>query len=535
MVQQAGKHQLFVPPTPISLDVLDVWLRDYPAADAALLRSGFTNGFSLCYEGPREPRDSVCLSSAAERPQVVREKLSKEIELGRIAGPFVQRPIYNLQCSPIGLVPKRQPDTFRLIHHLSFPAGQSINAFIDHERCAVHYASFDSAVALLLRAGRDAWLAKADIKSAFRLLPVAPEDYQLLGFTFDELFYYDKCMPMGCAISCSLFEKFSSFLEFRVKQVTGSSLVTHYLDDFLFVGPSASSCSELLQAFILACDKLGVPLASEKTVGPVQVLTYLGLEIDAINAQVKVPRDKIQAMTTQIEAVLSRHKITLVGLQSLVGSLNFLCRAVSPGRAFLRRLIELSKGITKPHYKVRLSTGARLDLLLWLEFLSHFNGVSAFLERDWVSSEAVDLFTDAAASVGFGAYFQGHWVQGRWSQDILRNQPSIAYLEFYPIVVALKCWALQLANCKVIFHTDNMAVVHIINTQSSRCPHLMHLVRTFVLECLRFNIRFKAVHVPGFYNVIADSLSRFQATRFRAAAPHADAIMTSLPVLPHVR
>ena len=62
----------------------------------------------------------------------------------------------------------------------------------------------------------------------------------------------------------------------------------------------------------------------------------------------------------------------------------------------------------------------------------------------------------------------------------------------------------------------------------------MQLVRTFVLVCLRFNIRFKAVHVPGVLNVIADSLSRFQASRFRAAAPQADTVMTPLPVLPQV-
>ena len=524
----------FVPPTPIKLCVLFAWLKGYPSADAELLRVGFSRGFSLCYDGPRVPRDSLCLASAAVRPQVVRDKLAKEIGLGRIAGPFVQRPLNNLQCSPIGLVPKRQPGTYRLIHHLSFPAGQSVNDFIDHELCAVHYASFDTAVALLLHTGRDAWLAKADIKSAFRLLPVSPLDYDLLGFTFGGLFYYDKCMPMGCAISCSLFEKFSSFIEFHVKRVTGSSLITHYLDDFLFVGPSSSSCLGLLRAFTLACGELGVPLASEKTEGPAQVITYLGLEIDALRAQVRVPPDKVQAMTNQIGVVLSRPKITLVALQSLVGSLNFLCKAVSPGRAFLRRLIALSKGITKPYHKVRLTAGAKLDLLLWREFLSHFNGVSPFLEQEWESSTALDLFTDAAASVGFGAYFQGHWVQGRWPVDCVHNPPSIAFLEFYPVVVALKCWAPQLTNRKVMFHTDNTAVVHIINTQSSRCPKVMQLVRTFVLVCLRFNIRFKAVHVPGVLNVIADSLSRFQASRFRAAAPQADTVMTPLPVLPQV-
>ena len=92
----------------------------------------------------------------------------------------------------------------------------------------------------------------------------------------------------------------------------------------------------------------------------------------------------------------------------------------------------------------------------------------------------------------------------------------------------------QLVNRKVLFHTDNAAVMHIINKQSSHCPQMMHLIRTLVLACLRFNIRFKATHVPGVFNVIADSLSRFQEARFRAAGPHADEIMTPLPDLPPV-
>ena len=531
-----GNLILFALPTPIRIPILERWLSDYPDARASnILREGFSKGFSLCYHGPRSPRDSDCLASAKEHPQIARDKIIREISLGRVAGPFSIPPFPNLQCSPIGLVPKRQPNSFRLIHHLSFPEGKSINDFIDPELCTVHYASFDTAVDLVRGFGPGgAWLAKTDIKSAFRLLPVAPADYELLGFKFGGLYYYDKCMPMGASIACSMFEKFSTFLEFRVKQVTRSNSITHYLDDFLFVASTEEQCSELLTSFISCCSELGVPLAAEKTEGPAQNLTYLGLELDALRGQVRVPADKVSAISAQIHQTLARRKITLVALQSLLGSLNFLCRAIIPGRAFTRRLIGLTCGLTRPHHKVRLTIGARLDLLIWLEFLSHFNGVSVFLGSAWQSSPGLQLFTDAAAGVGFGAYFQGKWVQGHWPDDVLLNPPSIAFLELYPIVVSLLCWGHILANSKVQFHTDNMAVVHIINKQSSRCQRVMHLVRIFVLECLRFNIYFKAVHVPGSHNVIADALSRFQASRFRAAAPHAEAVMTPLPPLPPV-
>ena len=120
---------------------------------------------------------------------------------------------------------------------------------------------------MVVSLGPQAWLAKSDIKSAFRLLPVAPADYELFGFKFQGNFYYDKCLPMGCSISCALFEKFSTFLEFQTKKVAQSIGVTHYLDDFLFAGPSMHDCNSVLQTFREVSSQLGVPIAEEKTVG----------------------------------------------------------------------------------------------------------------------------------------------------------------------------------------------------------------------------------------------------------------------------
>ena len=129
---------------------------------------------------------------------------------------------------------------------------------------------------------------------------------------------------------------------------------------------------------------------------------------------------------------------------------------------------------------------------MWLQFLAHFNGVSAFLSQRWESNEVLDFFTDAAAGVGFGAYFKGKWLQGRWSPDIIHNPPSIAFLELFPIFVTLLCWAPLLINRKIVFHTDNMAAVYIVNKQSSPCPppRIMHLLRLMVLECLKIQCLF---------------------------------------------
>lgn len=63
-------------------------------------------------------------------------------------------------------------------------------------------------------------------------------------------------------------------------------------------------------------------------------------------------------------------------LQSLTGLLNFACSVIVPGRAFLRRLIDLTVGIQSPHHLIRLSKDVKEDLKVWLSFLSNFNGRS---------------------------------------------------------------------------------------------------------------------------------------------------------------
>jgi hypothetical protein len=55
--------------------------------------------------------------------------------------------------------------------------------------------------------------------------------------------------------------------------------ILHYLDDFLFGGDANTSrCHKTLKTFQEVCKSWGVPLADDKTIEPVEVLTFLGVE-----------------------------------------------------------------------------------------------------------------------------------------------------------------------------------------------------------------------------------------------------------------
>jgi len=85
------------------------------------LIDGFTYGFRLGYTGPRISSSSPNLKSCVDDPATVHDKLHQELQAHIVRGPFCQPPFPNLKVSPIGLVPKKTPGEFRLIHHLSFP------------------------------------------------------------------------------------------------------------------------------------------------------------------------------------------------------------------------------------------------------------------------------------------------------------------------------------------------------------------------------------------------------------------------------
>ena len=168
---------------------------------------GFLNGFPLHYDGPRLATESKNLKSILNLSNIVEHKINKEIIAERVAGPFESRPLFHLRVSPIGLVPKKTKGEFRLIHHLSYPKGTSVNDFIDSSVSSVHYTSFDEAVHMIQAMGRGCYLFKVDLKHAFCLLPVKHGDFDQLGFKFNGQYFIDKALPFGCSISCSTFEK----------------------------------------------------------------------------------------------------------------------------------------------------------------------------------------------------------------------------------------------------------------------------------------------------------------------------------------
>ncbi|XP_073525387.1 microtubule-associated serine/threonine-protein kinase 4-like [Phyllobates terribilis] len=212
-------------------------------------------------------------------------------------------------------------------------------------------------------------MAKVDVEAAFRLLPIHPDSFNSLGFQFDGSFYVDKCLPMGCALSCSYFEAFSTFIEWVVAMQCGKGGVAHYLDDVLFVGSKESAvCSELLRTFEDISQDFGIPLALEKTVYPPCCMEFLGIVIDSLRGELTLPTNKVEKCKTPILELYVKKKTKVKEIESVLGLLAFASGVIPMGRVFCRRLSLHIAGIRNSSLHVRVTRRLRRTLKYGWDF-----------------------------------------------------------------------------------------------------------------------------------------------------------------------
>ena len=196
--------------TPLRWEVWAKELRDLPDREYARyivegIRDGFRIGFA--YSSRSCSSVSHTMLSAKQHPQPIQDYLAKELEAGRVISPLGRDASgLNIQISRFGVIPKpHQPGEWRLITDLSSPEGASVNDGIDPRLCSVDYASVDDAVGVIVRLGRGTQLAKFDLESAYRLIPVRPEDRLLLGMRWEGATYVDGALPFGLRSAPKLF------------------------------------------------------------------------------------------------------------------------------------------------------------------------------------------------------------------------------------------------------------------------------------------------------------------------------------------
>jgi hypothetical protein len=139
------------------------------------IRHGVDTGF----RGDRSRSRTAVNSRTTEDPRVaalISEVIAADVAAGHKRGPFVNPPFAPFHVSPLSGVPKGEDGQgIRVIHNLLHPfGGANINDGIAREGYIMQ--SFNEALAGIRSLGRGCLLTKFDVRSAFKLVPVRPED-----------------------------------------------------------------------------------------------------------------------------------------------------------------------------------------------------------------------------------------------------------------------------------------------------------------------------------------------------------------------
>ena len=502
-------------------------LRDYPNQQVVeYIAHGIEHGFDIGFRGPFTETFPKNNSSSRILETELTETINKEVERGHTAGPFVNPPFLQNHISPLGAAVK-DDGSARLIMDLSQPAGESINDFIDREEFPCSYVHFDVATALIRKMGRGCLLSKIDIRHAFRLLPVRPEDWPLLVYYWHGRYYVDLKLPFGSRSSPSIFTEFADLLCW-ILTTNYSLIVIHYADDYLLLTiPCLILAQKNLEILLEVFDFLGVPVAKNKLIGPTTEAVYLGIQINTDTFEMSIPQKKRDEVLSILPKWIDRRTCKKRNLLSLIGKLQHCAKVVRAGRIFVRRLITLSTLVSELHHHVTLNNDAKADIQWWCEFLPKWNFASIIPESLIVESTDLSLFTDAAKTVGFGAVMGNSWIQARWPPHMIDDNIDIK--ELFAIMAATLTWGAHWTGKRIVFITDNKPITQIWAAGSTPSPILMKLVRRIFLFAAQndFSVSFK--HIFGHFNAAADALSRFQDRRFRELVPQAEHQATPIP------
>jgi hypothetical protein len=216
--------------------------------------------------------------------------IAAQVANRRTAGPFA-----NFCRSPVGAVTRKRSTKIRRIHHLSWPRSCSVNDSNADAEAAIRYDMIDRAITDIVRASHGSVLVKLDLESAFRHIPVRPEDWHLLGFTWENQFYHDLVLGFGCRSAPYIFNLFAEALHWILQRHLPAA-IRHYLNDFLKIFAPNIPVLQVQQALewtLVFSEQLGLHFQPTKTYSPSTTLEFLGIELDTVLMEARLPAEKL--------------------------------------------------------------------------------------------------------------------------------------------------------------------------------------------------------------------------------------------------
>ena len=234
------------------------------------------------------------------------------------------------------------------------------------------------------------------------MVPVHPQDQHLLGVKWENTVYIDKVLPFGLRSTPKIFSAVVDGVQ-RILHNNGIQRGLHYLDDFILVAENLQLAERQKDILLSIFGKLNIPIEESKLEGPLPCLTFLGIEVDTVSLQLRLPSDKLANLKDSFNDSIHRRSMSKKDLQKLTGLLLFATKVVRPDRPFLRRLYAMQEIGSHPNHFIRLNLPAKVDIMWWYLFVEEWNGVSLLWDLG-LHTPNLQVFTDASGTWRCGAF-----------------------------------------------------------------------------------------------------------------------------------
>ena len=237
----------------------------------------------------------------------------------------------------------------------------------------MHYPSVDHIVDQLNRLGPAAQIFKVRISRAFRHIWIDPGDIDLLGFKIKNIFFIDLSLPFGFHFGSFFFSKISDAIRY-IMVCHGYPNMSNYIDDF-FVLRFAVKIGPAYQFLLQLLGQLELDISQKKLNPPSTEVICLGIMFNIVDRKISIPQDKLSEIVQICEQWRLKSTFSKNQLQSLLGSLLYICKCVCPACFFLNRMLAVLRQDVQLT-ELCLDADFHRDLRWFSTFLVSFNGVT---------------------------------------------------------------------------------------------------------------------------------------------------------------
>ncbi|MGH0120827.1 UNVERIFIED_CONTAM: hypothetical protein FKN15_069653 [Acipenser sinensis] len=222
-------------------------------------------------------------------------------------------------------------------------------------------------------------------------MPIHPSFCHLFGISWQNNFYFATQLTFGCRSSSKIFHSLSEALCWLLLNSRRVPFILHLLNDFLLISPPSDPSAQAISKLKSLFSSISVPLSEDNIIGPVNSIEFLGITLDTMKFEARIPPSKLDHIRLLINTFQVSSSITKRNLLSLLGHFNYSIRIITQGRSFISRLLQLSTTAKHLGSHINITAEERKYIKMWATLISHWNGLSILQRPDFSSSRFESL------------------------------------------------------------------------------------------------------------------------------------------------